>query len=202
MGERISGVTRQAIADGSLASSIIVTGHTNGIGAAWIGLAEIRLGEGATTDEGITGHVTGTTANWRQAAQIAIGTNATGAITSILTYAIKAGRSSRWAIRVTITLRPTLCIRTANISLGAFTNRPMIRHRLTVGANAALSTGWDTLIVAAHVPTATVAVVLALMATAAQRVAQIAVDTGAGWHSVNNLTLGINAARTRMALFL
>lgn len=202
MGEWISSVARQAIADGSLASGIIVAGHTYGIGAARIRLAQILLGEGATAHERITGHVAWATADGRQAAQITIGTNAAGAIACILADAIEAGRPARRAIRITITLRPALCVRTANIALGALTQRPMIGHRLAAGSDAALSAGWHTLVVAAHIPAAAVAVVLALVATAAQRIAQKAMQAGTGGHSINNLAFGVNAARARMTLFL
>lgn len=202
MGKRIAGVARQTIADGSLASGVVVTGHTNGIGAAWIRLTQILLGEGAAAHKGIAGHVPRAAADGCQAAQIAIGAHAAGAIASVLANAIEACRSASRTIRIAITFRPAFRIRTTNIALGAFAQCPMIRHRLAVGANATLATRWHTLEIAAHVTAAAVTVSLALMATAAQRIAQVAMHAGAGGHSINNLTFGVNAARARMALFL
>lgn len=140
MGERIAGVARQAVADRSLASGVVVAGHTDGIGAARIRLAEILLGEGATAHEGIAGHVARAAADGRQAAQIAIGTNAAGAVAGVLADAIKTGRPASRAVRITIAFRSAFRIRATNIALGAFAHGPVIRYRLAIGADAALAT--------------------------------------------------------------
>lgn len=78
----------------------------------------------------------------------------------------------------------------------------MIGHRLAAGPGPALTTCGHTLIVAAHIASAAVTIVLALVPTAAQRIAQISVQAGAGRYAIDNLTLGVDAARAGMALFL
>lgn len=195
-------MTGQAVADGSLPSCVIVTGHTDGIRAAGIWFAEILLGEGATAHEGIASHVARATADGCQTAQIAIGSNAAGTLTGVLADAIEAGRAPSRAIYITVTLRPAFRVRAANVALGALTHCPVIGHCLAAGPSAALAACWDALVVAAHVTATTVAIVLALVPAAAQRIAQIAVQTGAGWHAVDNLALGVDAAWAGMALFL
>lgn len=195
-------MTGQAVADGSLASRVIVAGHTDGIRAAGIRFAEILLGKGATAHEGIASHVARATADGCQTAQIAIGSNAAGSLAGVFADAIEACGSSSWAIYVTITLRPTFRVSAANVPLGAITHCTVIGHCLATGPSAALAACWDALVVAAHVTATTVAIVLALVPAAAQRIAQIAVQAGACWHAVDNLALGVDAAWAGMALFL
>lgn len=195
-------MTGQAVADGSLPSCVVVAGHTDGIRAAGIWFAEILLGEGTTAHEGIAGHVARATADGCQTTQIAIGSNATGSVTGVLADAIEAGGSPSRAIYITVTLRPALRVSAANVALGALTHCTVIGHCLATGPSAALAACWDALVVAAHVTATAVAIVLALVPAAAQRIAQIAVQAGAGRHAVDNLALGVDAAWAGMALFL
>lgn len=202
MAQRIAGVSRQAVAHRPLPSCIIVARHTDGIGAARIRVAEVLLGEGSAADKGIAGHVARTAADGRQAAQVAVGSNAAGALAGVLADAVEAGGPSGRTVRVAVAFRPALGVRTADVALGALADRPVVGHGAAGGTGAALTARGHALEVAAHVPAAAVAVVLALVPAAAERVAQVAVHTGAGGHAVDDLALGVDAARAGVALLL
>lgn len=200
--EGIAGVSGQAVADGSLPAGVVVSGHADGVVAARVGVAEVLLGEGAAADERVAGHVARAAADGRQAAQVTVGPDAAGSVAGVLADAVEAGRSSGRAVRVAVALRPALRVRAADVALGALAHRPVVGHRAAGGAGAALPAGRHALEVAAHVPAAAVAVALALVPAPAQRVAQVAVQAGAGGDSVDDLALGVDSARTRVALFL
>lgn len=78
----------------------------------------------------------------------------------------------------------------------------MTGHGVTGGASAALLASGHTLVVAAHVAGAAITVVLAFMATTAQGIASEAMNARAGGHAIYNLTFGIDATGTWMALFV
>lgn len=167
----------QAVADGPLAAGVVVSGHADGVGAARIGVAKVLLGEGTAAHEGIAGHVAGAAADGCEAAQVAVGADAAGTLAGVLADAVEAGGSPGRAVGIAIALRSALRVRAANVALGALADSPVIADRSAGGASAALPACRHALEVAgAHVPAAAVAIVIALVATAAQRIAHIAVN--------------------------
>lgn len=180
----IAGVAWQAVADWSLTSCIVMTGDAERICAARIWFAEILLRERTTAHKRIAGHVAWAAADRCQTAQITVSAHTACAITCVLADAIEAGRTIGWTIGVAIALGTTLGVRRADVTLGAFADGTVTSDCVAGGADAALLASGHTLVVAAGIACAAVAVVFALVTTAAKWIASEAMYTRTGGHAI------------------
>lgn len=198
-GQSVTGVTGRARAYRPFLVATIVPRRTDGIRSARIRIAQILLGKRTAADERIAGHIPRAATNRRQTTQITVRTDATCALARVLADAVDASRPPGWAVPVTETFRPTLRVRTTDVTLRALANGPVAVNACAGCPLTALVTAVDALELAAVLVGATLHIRFALVPAARQRRTDVSRQTGTGRYAVDNAAFGIRTARTGTA---
>lgn len=187
----ISGVSRRAGTDRSFLVATIVARRADGIRSARVRIAQVLLRERPAANERIAGHVPRAAAHRSHTAQVTVRTDTARTLARVLADSVDARGTTRRTVPITVTLRPTLGERTADVALRTLAHGPMVGNAGTGCPLAALVTSADTLELAAELVRDAFRIRFALVPATRKWRTDVTRKAGAGWNAVNYVAFGV-----------